>query len=107
MKQLKKKAVLAIGVTVSLVGMGLNLQYALDDYGLETNQFVKVLLADGTGTGEVDGSDCKCPTAYDLPNHYLKLANCILVWQQKKICSPMAGICCNPEKQTACDGKVN
>lgn len=37
MKPLKKKAVLSVGVMMSLVGMGLNFQYALDDYGLHDN----------------------------------------------------------------------
>jgi len=45
MKQLKKKAVLSVGVMMSLVGMGLNLQYALDDYGWKDNLVVQVLAA--------------------------------------------------------------
>lgn len=40
MVQLKKKAVLLIGALMLLLGMGMNLQYALDDYGLADNNAV-------------------------------------------------------------------
>ena len=65
MKQLKKKAVLAIGAMMLLLGMGMNLQYALDDYGLAENNAVIAVWAqqtktgdDGSGTGG-DGYSCK------------------------------------------------
>jgi len=65
MKQLKKKAVLSVGVMMSLVGMGLNLQYALDDYGLADNNAVIAVWAeqtktggDGTGNGADDINFC-------------------------------------------------
>ena len=37
MVQLKKKAVLLIGVAMLLLGMGMNLQYALEELGLAEN----------------------------------------------------------------------
>ena len=45
MVQLKKKAVLLIGALMLLLGMGMNLQYALDDYGWADNLAVQVLAA--------------------------------------------------------------
>lgn len=50
MKQLKKKAVLAIGAMMLLLGMGMNLQYALDDYGLAENNAVIAVWAQITGS---------------------------------------------------------
>ena len=51
MVQLKKKAVLLIGALMLLLGMGINLQYALDDYGWADNLAVQVLAA---VTGDFD-----------------------------------------------------
>ena len=51
MVQLKKKAVLLIGALMLLLGMGMNLQYALDDYGWADNLAVQVLAA---VTGDFD-----------------------------------------------------
>ena len=42
MVQLKKKAVLLIGAAMLFLGMGMNLQYALDDYGLADNNAVRI-----------------------------------------------------------------
>lgn len=53
MAQLKKKAVLLIGALMLLLGMGMNLQYALDDYGWADNLAVQVLAA---VTGDFDTS---------------------------------------------------
>ena len=53
MVQLKKKAVLLIGALMLLLGMGMNLQYALDDYGWADNLAVQVLAA---VTGDLDTS---------------------------------------------------
>jgi len=55
MKKSKKKALLTIGAMMSLVGMGLNLQYALDDYGLADNNAAIAVWAQQTKTGD-DGS---------------------------------------------------
>ena len=44
MVQLKKKAVLLIGALMLLLGMGMNLQYALNDYGLAENKAVNQVL---------------------------------------------------------------
>ena len=55
MAQLKKKAVLLIGALMLLLGMGMNLQYALDDYGLAENNGVIAIWAQQTKTGD-DGS---------------------------------------------------
>lgn len=52
MAQLKKKAVLLIGASMLLLGMGMNLQYALDDYGLADNKAVNQVLAQITGSAE-------------------------------------------------------
>ncbi len=52
MVQLKKKAVLLIGAVMLLLGMGMNLQYALDDYGLAENNAVNQVLAQITGSTE-------------------------------------------------------
>ena len=49
MIQLKKKAVSLIGALVLLLGMGMNLQYALDDYGLYDNDIVISVYAQRTG----------------------------------------------------------
>ena len=48
MVQLKKKAVLLIGALMLLLGMGMNLQYALDDYGLAENNGVIAIWAQQT-----------------------------------------------------------
>ena len=50
MVQLKKKAVLLIGALMLLFGMGMNLQYALNDYGLAENKAVNQVLAQITGS---------------------------------------------------------
>ena len=50
MVQLKKKAVLLIGALMLLLGMGMNLQYALNDYGLAENKAVNQVLAQITGS---------------------------------------------------------
>ena len=55
MVQLKKKAMLLIGVLILLLGMGMNLQYALDDYELAENNAVIAIWAQQTKTGD-DGS---------------------------------------------------
>lgn len=52
MVQLKKKAVLLIGALMLLLGMGMNLQYALDDYGLADNNAVIAVWAQQTKTGD-------------------------------------------------------
>ena len=52
MVQLKKKAVLLIGALMLLLGMGMNLQYALNDYGLAENKAVNQVLAQITGSTE-------------------------------------------------------
>ena len=53
MVQLKKKDVLLIGALMLLLGMGMNLQYALDDYSWADNWAVQVL---ATMTGDLDTS---------------------------------------------------
>lgn len=52
MVQLKKKAVFGIGTTMLLLGMGINYQYALDDYGLAENNAVNQVLVQITGSIE-------------------------------------------------------
>lgn len=52
MVQLKKKAVLLIGALMLFLGMGMNLQYALNDYGLAENKAVNQVLAQITGSTE-------------------------------------------------------
>ena len=52
MVQLKKKAVLLIGALMLLLGMGMNLQYALDDYGLADNNAVIAVWAQQTKTDD-------------------------------------------------------
>ena len=63
MVQLKKKAVLLIGALMLLLGMGINLQYALDDYGLAENNAVNQVLVQITGsieTGNPPGEGWTC-----------------------------------------------
>ena len=49
-----KKTILLVGAIALLSGMGLNLQYALDDYELADNRMI-ALWADGTNTGDDGG----------------------------------------------------
>lgn len=49
----EEKAVLVMGATMLLLGMGMNLQYALDDYGLVDNNAVVAVWAQIT-TGGTD-----------------------------------------------------
>ncbi|MBC8601662.1 hypothetical protein H8784_07990 [Parabacteroides acidifaciens] len=42
-----KKLVLISGLTMLLLGMGLNLQYALDDYGWADNLVIQILATTG------------------------------------------------------------
>ncbi len=70
MVQLKKKAVLLIGAAMLFLGMGMNLQYALDDYGLAKNNAVIAIWAqqiqtgkDPAGTGGNDGGCKDCNLA--------------------------------------------
>ena len=58
MVQLKKKAVLLIGALMLLLGMGMNLQYALDDYGLADNNAVIAVWAQQTKTGDDPAGTC-------------------------------------------------
>ena len=48
MKKIVNKIVLVSGAVALLLGMGLNLQYALDDYGLTSN-VVNQVMAQTTG----------------------------------------------------------
>lgn len=52
---MKKYVVLGIGITMMLFGMGLNLHYALDDYGLGNKNVAITVMAQTTKTGD-DGS---------------------------------------------------
>ena len=70
MVQLKKKAVLLIGAAMLFLGMGMTLQYALDDYGLAKNNAVIAIWAqqiqtgkDPAGTGGNDGGCKDCNLA--------------------------------------------
>ncbi|RHO71489.1 hypothetical protein DW083_11450 [Parabacteroides sp. AF48-14] len=49
MKKIVNKIVLVSGAVALLLGMGLNLQYALDDYGLYSNDIVISVYAQRTG----------------------------------------------------------
>ena len=52
MAQLKKKAMLLIGALILLLGMGMNLQYALDDYGFNNCNLQAIILVQASETGE-------------------------------------------------------
>lgn len=53
-----KKLVLSVGMGVFMLGIGLNVQYALDDYGLVKNSLHTEVLAqsNGSGSGSESGS---------------------------------------------------
>ena len=61
MVQLKKKAVLLIGALMLLLGMGMNLQYALDDWG-ETESCILQ-----TGSGITNSVKRTCNVQYVCP----------------------------------------
>lgn len=55
---MKRHLFSVVGGVVLLLGMGLNIQYALDDYGLVENKMVTVVFAQATstqGTGSTGG----------------------------------------------------
>ena len=56
MESKMKKAVFVLGMAVVLTGIGLNIQYAIQGYGITMNSLHSVILAlDGTGTGTGTG----------------------------------------------------
>ncbi|MCF2660384.1 hypothetical protein JQM83_14490 [Parabacteroides distasonis] len=59
-----KKTMLLVGAIALLSGMGLNLQYALDDYELADNRMI-ALWADGTKTGDDGSGTGNTPTGCD------------------------------------------
>lgn len=60
----KKRILIAVGLIGLLVGMALNAEYALRDYGMRNGWFGKFLLAQTTDTdtttGNITGSEKEC-----------------------------------------------
>lgn len=52
MVQLKKKNMVVIGTVMLLLGMAMNLQYALDDYGINNDSLQAIVLVQALKTGE-------------------------------------------------------
>lgn len=54
----KKKVFVTFGAMVLMLGLAMNVQYALADYGIETNSLpIMVLAQSGGGGGSTSGSD--------------------------------------------------
>lgn len=48
---MKKKAIVTFGMIVLMLGMGMNVQYALADYGIEKNSLHVAVLSQSSGGG--------------------------------------------------------
>ena len=92
MKRIRKN--LAI-LTLALFGLGIIGNNVL--YG--TDAPIEAPPDDGGGSGG------HCGNPHHLEDHYLRLKTCFpLVWQQKLICDPMEGVCCDTAEQEPCSG---
>lgn len=65
---MKKYLMIMLGVTTLLLGMGLNFQYALDDYGLADNKAVMAVWALKTEIGDPGGGTGPSGTGCDNCN---------------------------------------
>ena len=89
-----KKLVLISGLTMLLLGMGLNLQYALDDYGWADNLVIQILAT----TGDIN-------TSWPDPNKPVEAGtiavtkSCMYIYPDGSFTGSVQRVC---EKQYVC-----
>jgi hypothetical protein len=98
------KSKLLIVFSIGAMAIATAIVFTVNHFSLRS-QLSDLTLQNLEAITEFEYHEGKCPTAYDLPNQYLKLVTCWpLAWQQKLICKPMDGVCCEVGKQKACSG---
>lgn len=89
MKKNARRSALVIGVVSLLLGMGLNLQHALDDYGLSENLVVELLAV----TGDFDTT--LYPGQPEEPGKVRDQVRCMYKYPDGSFTSSVEWICVN------------